>query len=82
MSNYELKPCPFCGGIPTAEIAYPQKMFRIYCVECCAEMHLYFDDCILRGGSNHMHFDEVTKIIGTLTEMWNERYVDDGNEED
>ena len=85
MNKYELKPCPFCGGHPCAEVAYPQKEFRIYCTGvdpcCCAEMRLSFEDAGY-GNGNHMTFYEIAKVMDELTELWNARYVDDGNEED
>ena len=72
-----LKPCPFCGGTEIyAEVSYLTKEFRIYCANadepCVAEMRLSFADAGLSNGEI-IGFEETTKIIQQLIDLWNTR---------
>ena len=86
MEHNELKPCPFCGGEPYAEIDYDHKEFKIYCLggnpcNCLAEMRLSFADAQLGDGSV-ISFDEAIKIMNELIELWNARNEEDEDDEE
>ena len=73
----ELLPCPFCGGTEIyAEVSYLTKEFRIYCANadkpCAVEMSLSFPDAGL-GSGEIIDFEEMTKIIQQLVDLWNTR---------
>lgn len=69
----ELKPCPFCECESViAEISYLNKIFRIHCEECPAEMELSFEDAQL-GNGEFISFYEMQKIITEMVEHWNRR---------
>ena len=73
----ELKSCPFCGSTEIyAEVSYLTKEFRIYCANadepCVAEMRLSFADAEL-GNGEIIGFEEMTKIIQQLVDIWNTR---------
>lgn len=53
----ELKPCPFCGGSPTAIETHPGRG-ELYCGNC---------DVVL-GGNNAMTPDELTEAWNTRSE--------------
>ncbi|MBO5790734.1 MAG: Lar family restriction alleviation protein [Clostridia bacterium] len=77
----ELKPCPFCGGSEIyAEVSYQTKEFRIYCANadtsCVAGMRFSFADAGL-GNGEIIDFQEMTKIIKELVDMWNRRAEND-----
>ena len=80
----ELKPCPFCGSTEIyAEISYEMKEFRIYCAEpeddCIASMRLAFNDAGV-GNGEIIDFEEITKIVNKLVELWNTRPLREGAE--
>ncbi len=80
----ELEPCPFCGGTEIyAEVSYKTKEFRIYCANgdtsCVAKMSLSFEDAGL-GNGEIIDFQEMTKIIKELVDMWNRRAGDENSQ--
>lgn len=72
MDKVALKPCPFCGEDACAEIDNVNKAFKVYCLNCPAEMWVPFQNAGLDDGSL-ISFDEAEKWMSSLTEQWNER---------
>lgn len=60
--NFELKPCPFCGGTP---ILYANEGVRVICNNCKASTVTLVDHYY----SNGYHGDAVLSVI----ERWNKR---------
>lgn len=44
MDEYNLKPCPFCGGKAEFEIVAPMKSIYVHCSECSASTADYNAD--------------------------------------
>ncbi len=63
----ELKPCPFCGGVPVAKMEdSDEKTAVISCRKCPAEM------------SRHVHWHEDgTSEMSELVAAWNTRAPDE-----
>ncbi len=60
--EYDLKPCPFCGGVAEAKsyhANYDDKISKIVCTECGVETALY-------------------EFLSRAIEAWNRRAGDEG----
>lgn len=67
-----LKPCPFCGEEACAEIDNANKAFKVYCLNCPAEMWVSYQCAGLDDGII-IAFDEAVEWMNTLIEQWNAR---------
>ena len=68
----KLRECPFCGNDVCAEIDNVNKAFKVYCLNCPAEMWVPFQNAGLDDGSL-ISFDEAMQWMSALIERWNER---------